>query len=163
MARIRVLQAVGGLDFSWRRGELVDLPDDVAAQWADGVRAELADGDPPPPAVPVVVGEDGPELPPADDGPEDQDDEPEDPEGGGGPELFHPAGHTVKEVLAHLDGAGVEEAMRVLRLEEEADEPRRGIVGQRGSVLERAEANDARERAAEVSRGGGRGDGVETR
>lgn len=153
MARIRILQAVGGLDFSWKRGELVDLPDDVAAQWADGVRAELADEDPPPPAVPVVVGEDGPELPPADD---DPDDDPE-------PELFHPAGHTVKEVMAHLDGAGVEEAMRVLRLEEEADEPRRGIVGQRGSVLERAEANDARERAAELSRGGGRGDGIETR
>jgi hypothetical protein len=54
--------------------------------------------------------------------------------------------------------------MRVLQMEENAEQPRRGIVGQRGSVLERAQANDqATERAAEASRGGGRGDAIETR
>lgn len=160
MARIRILQAISGMDFSWRRGELVDLPDDVAAQWADGVRAELVDQDPPPPpaaAAPVVVGEHGPETSPPD--PED----PEDPDGGDGPSLFDPADHNVGEVLDYLDGVGEEEAMRVLQLEENAEQPRKGIVGQRGSILERAEANDTRERAAEVSRGGGRGDGIETR
>lgn len=48
MSLIRVLQSVSGLDFSWSPGDLVDLPDEQAAVWADGVRAE--------PAEPVVVG-----------------------------------------------------------------------------------------------------------
>lgn len=41
MAKIRILQAVAGLDFSWTPGEEVELPDDEAAKWADGERAEL--------------------------------------------------------------------------------------------------------------------------
>lgn len=57
MSLIRVLQSVSGLDFSWSPGDLVDLPDEQAAVWADGVRAEPAEPeqpeDPPPP---VVVG-----------------------------------------------------------------------------------------------------------
>ncbi|WP_406365293.1 hypothetical protein [Streptomyces sp. NBC_00645] len=43
MARIRVLEAIAGADFSWAPGDLVDLPDEQAALWADGHRAELAD------------------------------------------------------------------------------------------------------------------------
>ncbi len=39
MARIRILQSVAGGDFSWAPGELVELPDDEAAKWADGERA----------------------------------------------------------------------------------------------------------------------------
>ncbi|MFE1550579.1 hypothetical protein [Streptomyces sp. NPDC058718] len=45
MARIRVLQAVAGVDFSWAPGEEVDLDDEAASAWADGVRAELVEGE----------------------------------------------------------------------------------------------------------------------
>ncbi|MGW6210939.1 hypothetical protein [Streptomyces sp. NPDC055109] len=47
MTRIRVLEAIAGSDFSWAPGDLVDLPDEQAAVWADGHRAELADGQEP--------------------------------------------------------------------------------------------------------------------
>lgn len=43
MARIRILQAVAGLDFSWAPGDEVDLDDESAAMWADGVRAEAVE------------------------------------------------------------------------------------------------------------------------
>lgn len=43
MPRIRILRPVGGLDFSWKRGQVVDVDKDTAAAWADGVRAELVD------------------------------------------------------------------------------------------------------------------------
>lgn len=43
MPRIRILQSVAGLDFSWMPGELVDVDAPTAAMWADGVRAELAE------------------------------------------------------------------------------------------------------------------------
>ncbi|MFJ8555307.1 hypothetical protein [Streptomyces sp. NPDC093676] len=43
MPRIRILQAVGGLDFSWAPGEEVDVDADTAKAWADGERAELVD------------------------------------------------------------------------------------------------------------------------
>lgn len=57
MSLIRVLQSVSGLDFSWSPGDLVDLPDEQAAAWADGVRAEpAAPAEPAEPAEPVVVG-----------------------------------------------------------------------------------------------------------
>ncbi|MFE9923274.1 hypothetical protein ACFYQA_17315 [Streptomyces sp. NPDC005774] len=156
MATIRVLQAIGGLDFSWAPGDLVDLPDEEAAKWADGIRAEFADQAPPTPVTPAPPTPADDDPPPADpDDPGDGDDD---------PDLFNPADHNVKDVVAYLDGVGEEEAMRVLQLEENAEEPRKGIVGQRGSILERAQANDqATERAAEASRGGGRGDVVETR
>ncbi|WP_327329842.1 hypothetical protein OG279_09635 [Streptomyces sp. NBC_01201] len=32
---------MSGQDFAWAPGEVVDLPGAEAAQWADGVRAEL--------------------------------------------------------------------------------------------------------------------------
>ncbi|WP_392967176.1 hypothetical protein [Streptomyces sp. LN245] len=47
MTRIRVLEAIAGDDFAWTPGDLIDLPDDQAAVWADGHRAELADGQEP--------------------------------------------------------------------------------------------------------------------
>lgn len=43
MARIRVLQSVAGLDFSWAPGDVVELDDESAAMWADGVRAEAVE------------------------------------------------------------------------------------------------------------------------
>lgn len=36
-----MLTSVSGQDFAWAPGEVVDLPGAEAAQWADGVRAEL--------------------------------------------------------------------------------------------------------------------------
>ncbi|MFO7164911.1 MAG: hypothetical protein DIU75_016400 [Mycolicibacterium hassiacum] len=41
--RIRLLVSVAGLDFSWRSGEVVELPAAEAAKWADGERAVFAD------------------------------------------------------------------------------------------------------------------------
>lgn len=43
MPRIRILQAVGGVDFSWAPGDEVVLDDNAAAAWADGVRAEAVE------------------------------------------------------------------------------------------------------------------------
>lgn len=43
MPRIRILRPVGGLDFSWRPGQVVNVDKDTAAAWADGERAELVD------------------------------------------------------------------------------------------------------------------------
>ncbi|MFM9594478.1 hypothetical protein ACKI1O_34460 [Streptomyces scabiei] len=85
--------------------------------------------------------------------------------GPGDGDPYDPSDHPVKDVLAYLEDATEEEAMRVLQAEENAESPRKGIVGQREDVLARARANDqARaEKAAEASRGGGRGDAVETR
>lgn len=198
MARIRILQAIGGLDFSWAPGELVDVPDDEASVWADGDRAELVDDAEPhqeqAPSVvhrqPKVVGEDGQELevlaatvdeiaPSADAAegstwvqwsvtvrlplPERHDDgAPPEPGHGGDP--FDPIAHPVKDVLAYLQDVGEEEAMRVLQLESEGED-RRGIAREREAIVARARANDqARaEKTAEASRGGGRGDGIETR
>ncbi|MFE5675105.1 hypothetical protein ACFQ7B_07555 [Streptomyces erythrochromogenes] len=40
MARIRILQGIAGLDFSWAPGDVVELGADAAAVWADGYRAE---------------------------------------------------------------------------------------------------------------------------
>lgn len=51
MARIRILQAVSGLDFTWTPGDVVDLPGAEASKWADGYRAELVTDDPPARAV----------------------------------------------------------------------------------------------------------------
>lgn len=47
MARIRLLTSVAGDGFVWRAGEEIDLPGPEAAQWADGVRAELVRDEPP--------------------------------------------------------------------------------------------------------------------
>lgn len=44
MPRIRILQSIAGADFAWVPGELVEVSKETAEAWADGVRAELADG-----------------------------------------------------------------------------------------------------------------------
>lgn len=71
MARIRVLEAIAGADFSWAPGDVVDVSDEEADTWADGHRAVLADEDgagavevryASDERAPVVVGEDGQEL-----------------------------------------------------------------------------------------------------
>lgn len=41
MPRIRILTSIAGDGFSYRRGEVVDVPGELAGQWCDGVRAEL--------------------------------------------------------------------------------------------------------------------------
>lgn len=191
MARIRILQAIAGSGFSWAPGDLVDVDEDEAAAWADGERAVLADdqdhGSETPAALhhqPVVVGEDGEPLDvlaatleklpapagtedgpvglrwsvtvrlPAPDPGDDPDDDP-----------FDPAEHPAKDVLAYLEGVSEMEADRVLAAEESAQTPRKGVLDKREAILSRARANDqaVAERAAEASRGGGRGDTIETR
>lgn len=88
---------------------------------------------------------------------------------------FDPITHNVKDVLAYLAGADGQEAMRVLDLEGASENPRKGITRERDTILQQARDNDAdrelaasgeqlaAEKAADVSRGGGRGDGIETR
>ncbi|MFI8531064.1 hypothetical protein ACIGMX_12525 [Streptomyces aquilus] len=195
MATIRVLQAVSGLDFSWAPGELVDLDDEQAATWADGVRAELVDEhaikDAAVPSTvqhqPVVTDEDGrqleivaatcEEITPPDGAPEGSTwvqwavtvrlsaTNPDPDEDG---DVFDPADHSVKDVLAYLEDADEQEAQRVLQAEENAPTPRKGIIAERDAILARARARAAAgagapETTAEASRGGGRGEGIETR
>jgi hypothetical protein len=72
MPRICVREAIAGADFSWVPGDVVDLPEEEAARWADGHRAVLLeDGEFREPGTdgpsivhqqPLVVGEDGQEL-----------------------------------------------------------------------------------------------------
>ncbi|MFR0354165.1 hypothetical protein [Streptomyces sediminimaris] len=67
MARIRVLEAIAGADFSWAPGDVVDVSDEEAAGWADGHRAVLADHEPAQQVaggsrIPRVIDEDGLEL-----------------------------------------------------------------------------------------------------
>lgn len=50
MPRIRILQGVSGDGFSWVAGDEVDLPEEEAAKWADGYRAERLDPAPVGPA-----------------------------------------------------------------------------------------------------------------
>ena len=58
--------------------------------------------------------------------------------------MFDPATHDVAGVLLYLDGAGAEEARRVLDAEEsEGGKQRKGIVGARAEILAREEAHDA--------------------
>lgn len=152
MARIRILQSIAGLDFSWVAGDIVEVGDEAAEGWADGERAELAPDD-----APVTVA-----LPsPVEDGQAD-DDAP-----------FDPAAAKVDEVLAYLATVDETEALRVLDAEEAAKKPRASITKQREDILaaarERAgqdpsadEQEDA-EKAAEASRGGGRSETPETR
>jgi hypothetical protein len=157
MARIRILQAVGGLDFSWTPGEVVDLDDEEAAKWADGERAELVDPAPDP------QDPDEPKTPQTPDGPPGPE-QPTDPDGLEDGGRYDPIVHPVKDVLAYLQDVGEEEAMRVLQMET-GGEDRKGIAKEREAILQRARARDqaAAEKAAEASRGGGRGDGIETR
>ncbi|MFB7285439.1 hypothetical protein [Actinacidiphila glaucinigra] len=199
MARIRMLEAVAGADFSWAPGDIVDLPEEQARGWADGHRAEWADAEPEAARVevaPRVVTTDGVELvvveavvePVEDTGADPapvrwhvtveaptaspapaggiEDDEPAD------TQPFDPGEHNAPDVLAYLATVSEQEALRVLNAEA-AGQDRKGISKQRDAVLEQARAHDAEqaaggdqqaaEKAAEASRGGGRGDGVETR
>ena len=41
MAKIRILVPVAGADFSWTPEQVVELADEEAAKWADGIRAEV--------------------------------------------------------------------------------------------------------------------------
>lgn len=45
MARVRFLQAVGGVDFSYVAGQEVDLPGEEASNWCVGGRAEMVRGE----------------------------------------------------------------------------------------------------------------------
>ncbi|MCL6733294.1 hypothetical protein [Streptomyces neyagawaensis] len=218
MARIKVLEAIAGPDFSWSPGDIVNVSEEDAASWADGHRAVLLDdgqepGDESAPSMvhqqPLVVGEDGEELeviaatvedidPPAgqDDGPrwvrwsvtvrlpgsgrhpdggEDQAEaevaKKEQNDKDSPPAAFDPREHTNRQVLAYLDTVGYEEALRVLDLEATEGENRAGIAKRRDDVLNAARARDAAasggpggaEKAADSSRGGGRGQTPETR
>lgn len=40
MPKVRILTSVAGADIAWSAGDIVDMTDDQAAAWADGVRAE---------------------------------------------------------------------------------------------------------------------------
>ncbi len=40
MTKVRILTSVAGADIAWSAGEIVDMPEEQAAVWADGVRAE---------------------------------------------------------------------------------------------------------------------------
>ncbi|MCX4504324.1 hypothetical protein [Streptomyces anulatus] len=151
MARVKILTAIGGLGFSWQPGQIIDLPDEQAVLWADGVRAEFAGHTPPPP------GDDTTKV-----------QEPDGP--------FDPGAHSNREVLAYLADKGEEEVVRVLD-KEAAGQDRAGIAKGRDAALEQGRANDAAraeaeeraarpdgtELAADTSRGGGRGDVPETR
>lgn len=46
MAVIEVLTGIAGEDFSWRKGQLVELDQAEADRWADGRRARLVDVQP---------------------------------------------------------------------------------------------------------------------
>ncbi|WP_330349576.1 hypothetical protein [Streptomyces sp. NBC_00582] len=69
MARIKVLEAIAGADFSWSPGDVIEVSVEEAAAWADGHRAVLADDGGEGPVkyaaedrVPVVIGENGQTL-----------------------------------------------------------------------------------------------------
>lgn len=149
MARLQILTAIGGLGFSWQPGQIIDLPDDEAAPWADGVRAKFVDDTPPPTSG--VLGDDTTKT-----------QEPDGP--------FDPDAHSNREVLTYLADQGEEEVLRVLD-KEAAGQNRAGIAKGRDAALEQARANDAAraarpdgtELAADTSRGGGRSDVPETR
>lgn len=47
MARVRFLQAIGGLDFSYAAGDVVDMPGEQASNWCQGGRAEMVRGETP--------------------------------------------------------------------------------------------------------------------
>ncbi|MFD0437008.1 hypothetical protein [Streptomyces chartreusis] len=204
MRRIKVLEAIAGDDFSWSPGDVVELPDDEATQWADGHRADWAEAEGVAASVeqaPRVVTVDGRDLevvsavvedfdaPGVEEDqpphvrwvvtvelpdPEPDDPAPADPEASAEPkpeedEVFDPADHKVDEILAYLATADEEEVLRVLDAEAAAKKPRSSLLNARDTLLaearERAAGGEqqAAEKAAEVSRGGGRGDGLETR
>ncbi|MFJ6566430.1 hypothetical protein ACIQNU_03360 [Streptomyces sp. NPDC091292] len=151
MPRIRILQSVAGLDFSWVPGDIVEVNDAAAEAWADGDRAELAPDD-----APVTV--------PATPGQEDT-------EQGSSEGPFDPAAARADDVLTYLATADEAEALRVLDAEA-AGKGRVTITKQRDDILAAARERAAQdpaddppqaENAAEAARGGGRGPVPETR
>ncbi|MFM9542321.1 hypothetical protein [Streptomyces turgidiscabies] len=114
---------------------------------------------------PVPVPADGDASPGPQDPADLENQEPEEPA-----VLFNPDEHSNREVLAYLETVGEQEALRVLDTEA-AGQNRAGIAKNRESVLEDARARDAAagighagaEKAADVSRGGGREETPETR
>lgn len=205
MARIKVLEAIAGDDFSWSPGDVVELSEEQAAVWADGHRAERADGEDASgsveqaPRVVTAVGDEltvvaavledfdapgtDPDSPPhvrwvvtvelpdaeSEPGPSPDGSVEENPQQFAESEAFDPGEHKVDEVLAYLATATQEEALRVLDAEAAANRPRTSIVNARDDILaaarERAAAGEqeSAEKAADTSRGGGRGDVIETR
>jgi hypothetical protein len=80
------------------------------------------------------------------------------------PVAFDPREHTNREVLAYLDTADYEEALRVLDVEANEGENRAGIGKNREQLLAAARTRGGgTEKAADASRGGGRGEQPETR
>ncbi|WP_338699194.1 hypothetical protein V2W30_22655 [Streptomyces sp. Q6] len=152
MARIRILQSIAGLDFSWVVGDVVEVDDEAAAGWADGERAEAAPDD-----APVTVA--APSTVEAED---DGADKP-----------FDPTAAKVDEVLAFLSTADEDEALRVLDAEAAAKKPRASVLKERDAILAAARERaaeaaggteqQAAEKAADTSRGGGRAEDPETR
>lgn len=51
MPKVRILQSVSGVDFSWQPDEVVEMSAEDAGKWADGYRAELVRGERPERAV----------------------------------------------------------------------------------------------------------------
>lgn len=49
MIPVRILEGVGGADFSWAPGQIVEMSEEDAAKWADGYRGELVNAEPPAP------------------------------------------------------------------------------------------------------------------
>lgn len=186
MARIRVLEAIAGDDFSWSPGDVVDVSEDEALAWADGHRAVRADEgavSEPVEFAPVVTTADGVELVVVDAAVVEVADAGVD---AGSPlpvrwevivdlpvagapavaepevtEVFDPSSHKVDEVLAHLATVDEAEALRVLDAEAAVKKPRASIVNARDEVLTaaRERAERAAEQAAEKAADTSRGGG----
>lgn len=45
-AKVRILVSVAGDRFAWYPGDVVEMPDEEALKWADGVRGELVEDEP---------------------------------------------------------------------------------------------------------------------
>ncbi|MDX2520589.1 MULTISPECIES: hypothetical protein [Streptomyces] len=89
---------------------------------------------------------------------------PEKEDGPVAPAVFDPREHTNREVLAYLETVDYEEALRVLDVEANDGENRAGIGKNREQLLAAARTRGGgTEKAADASRGGGRGEQPETR
>lgn len=111
VAKVQIIQSISGTAFAWQPGQVVDMPDDEAAKWADGERGVLAADDAvvhqtydpaAEPVAEVVVVEEPDEVaipephgyfpPEQPETPEEAGDEPESPEDVDGPETPESAG-----------------------------------------------------------------------
>lgn len=64
---------------------------------------------------------------------------------------FDPSDYNAIEVMNYLEGVGEAEARRVLDVEANSDRPRKGIIGQRDTILKRARRNDHKKAQAASS------------